>query len=95
MKASFINNPYDILLEVFNENYPGNPCDIQFDDTMPDEPPWGATGFPDDPKENIIVFINANLSIKDGVEILAHELAHVVVRIQIEEVLLIPPLSSR
>lgn len=77
MGAKFINNPYDMVIQVFNNLYPECECEVQFDNTMGDGPPWGETFFPEKEGEIPLVNINAELSIQHGVEILAHELAHV------------------
>lgn len=42
---------------------------------------WGTTFFPDDESLPIVIQINVNLKIKHAIEIIAHELAHVIVGI--------------
>lgn len=76
--AKFINNPYDMVIKVFDTLFPDTLCAVQFDGTMENCPPWGATVFPDEIDAIPMVYINANLTIVAGVGILAHELAHVV-----------------
>lgn len=75
-----INDPFRMLLEVMEENYPDAKCDIHFGDILTDGvETFGCTVFPEEKgEEPIIVEVHPSLSLQDATEILAHELAHVV-----------------
>jgi hypothetical protein len=81
----FLNNPFDIILQATNELYPGINVDIQFDDRMKffrlGPIIFGHCGETIFPFDNSLPLINmsTNIPFRRMPEILAHELAHVVV----------------
>lgn len=81
----FWNNPFDLLIEVMKEEYPDAKADIYFGQTAVDgKDTFGVTIFPH--KENDLqrpaIEIYYDLPLPGSVEILAHELAHVVAGIE-------------
>jgi hypothetical protein len=82
----FINNPFNTLLEIMEENYPNAECDIYIGESMTDGiETFGCTLFPEEIGYNwTVVEIHHSLSLTDAVEILAHELAHVVAGVDAE-----------
>ena len=78
----FENSPFNILNTVFKNLYPNKRYRAFFDFEMKDEngeQVFGATQFNED--DVPYIFIDVGLSIKDAIEIFAHELAHVAVGI--------------
>jgi|WetSurMetagenome_2_1015567.scaffolds.fasta_scaffold742852_1 hypothetical protein len=74
-----INVSVDLFPEILNKN-----IYIQFDSRLGSketEGPYGET-FIDDKTKDIIVSISGNLPIIENIEILAHELSHVIVGIE-------------
>lgn len=69
-------NPFDFIIKAAEKIKPDIKCFIQFDPTLPC-PPFGETCFCDN--GDIIVSVGTKLKIEDALEILAHELAHVIV----------------
>lgn len=76
----FINNPFNTLSQIIEENYPMAKCEIYIGDSMTDGVDvFGCTLFPEETMNATpIIEIHYSLSIKDATEILAHELAHVI-----------------
>jgi len=77
--GAFVNNPFDLLTEVFQNLHPEKRYQAVFDEDIKDgdgKEAFGETFFPDD-GSSPTVSISAYLSIKDAIEIFAHELAHV------------------
>lgn len=73
-----INDPIKCLLDTVNKMYPEVDCEIQYDDSMNMyEDEFGCTIFPDDGSKPYIV-LNPELNIGNLVEIIAHEVAHVI-----------------
>lgn len=83
---NFINNPFGTLMEIMKENYPDAECDIYIGESMTDgKETFGCTLFPEETGYNgTVVEIHHSLSLTDAVEILAHELAHVVAGVDAE-----------
>lgn len=76
----FVNDPFARVFVAFEELYPGVECVVSWTESLTDEkgePVYGLTTFPDDGGVPWVV-ISADLSVYDAIEILAHELAHVV-----------------
>jgi Zn-dependent peptidase ImmA (M78 family) len=74
----FLLNPFDLVIQATNNLYPNTKCVIQFNPEMSmSEKEYGVTIFPEDNSIPIIE-VNANLSVSNAVEILAHEISHVV-----------------
>jgi hypothetical protein len=76
-----INVSIDLFPDILNKN-----IYIQFDPRLGSketEGPYGET-FLDDETKDIIVSISGNLPIIENIEILAHELSHVIVGIENE-----------
>ena len=74
----FQNSPFELLDKAFKTLYPNKRYMAYIDVDMQDEngeKVCGCTQFNDD--NTPIIFIDASLSIKNAVEIFAHELAHV------------------
>lgn len=78
----FINNPFDTLMEIMKEHYPNAKCDIYIGQSMTDgKENLGCTLFPEEHLSGDVpvVEIHFSLSLENATEILAHELAHVIV----------------
>ena len=77
----FLNDPFAIVWQAFQNLYPDKTCDVWWDPNLPPDdagsPVYGTTIFRSDGK--VLVFVDAKMSTNDAVEILAHELAHVAV----------------
>lgn len=74
----FVNSPFEILDESFRNLYPKKEYKACFEPELEDEKGntvYGFTQFNDG--ETPVIAISAELTIKDAVEIFAHELAHV------------------
>jgi hypothetical protein len=81
----FINNPFDILTEIIQENYPDVDCDIYIGEQLTDgKETFGCTLFPEEEGERIAIEVHYTMSLNDTVEIIAHELAHVIAGIEAE-----------
>ena len=81
MESPFKNDPFAMIYQAFKRLYPDRPCEIWWDvpqDDEVDKTAYGVTNLPDDggvPQ----VFVYPDYPVKQQVEVLAHELAHVVV----------------
>lgn len=77
----FINNPFDTVIQAVKELYPETHALIQFNPYLRGKEfgECGCTSFPDNPNDPIIVDISTNIPFYAMIEILAHELAHVIV----------------
>ena len=71
-------NPFDLIIEITKELWPDLDCDIYFADVgeFDGDKAYGVTCFNDSGTAEIA--INPRTPIEGAVEILAHELAHVV-----------------
>ena len=80
MKNPFLNDPFAMVWQAFQNLYPDKNCDVYWDPNMQPDAAGksvdGVTVFNDDGK--VLVFVDAMISVNNAVEILAHELAHVV-----------------
>ena len=82
MTTPFINDMFSVVYKAFKNLYPDKKCEIQW---VPDnfkendEECYGCTDFQDD--GTVLVCVSALIPVKDAVEVLAHELAHVAVGI--------------
>ena len=80
MDSPFGNDMFTLVYKAFKNLYPDKDCDCQWVTEL--EPAedghevYGVTTFSDD---FVLVEVSAQLTVVDAVEILAHELAHVVV----------------
>jgi len=76
-----INNPFDTIIQAVEELYPNTHALIQFNPELRgrDYGECGCTTFPTNPDEEILIDISTNIPFIHMPEILAHELAHVVV----------------
>lgn len=82
----FINNPFDIVIKAVDELYPNTRAWIQFNPNIkPRKFLWwrfgccGCTTFPEKGDIQVpIIDISTNIPFEAMLEILAHELAHVV-----------------
>jgi Zn-dependent peptidase ImmA (M78 family) len=71
-------NPLQDIIDCAEKIAPNIECIVQFDPTMGEgenKAPYGETCFDE---ENTIISINGNIPISISLEILAHELAHVI-----------------
>lgn len=78
---NFINNPFDILKEIMYEVYPfvTYNVDIYIGQEMTDgKETFGCTLFPENEEDRTAIEVHYSLSLNDAVEVLAHELAHVI-----------------
>ncbi len=74
----FKNDPFEFIVEAFNELYPGKKYECFWGENLRDEDGeeiYGFIFFPDDGSTPVI-FVDANLSVRNAGEILGHELAH-------------------
>lgn len=74
MGVKLLFDPFGLVLEVFNELYPQHECEVIFGSRMP-EATFGYTDFAQSPPWIIVGF---DIPMAGVVEVLAHELAHVV-----------------
>jgi len=74
-------NPLGVLKEVFEQEYPDYNCEVHFVENQKNS--LGETFFPDDGGDPIIQ-IGAEKTIPQMLDIMAHELAHVVAGITAE-----------
>lgn len=80
MKNPFLNDPFSMVYQAFQNLYPGKECSCYFEpDLKADDgdKAYGLTNFCDDGE--ILIFVDPNVAIEDATEIFAHELAHVAV----------------
>lgn len=80
MTNPFKMDPFAYVWEAFRNLYPGKECECYLaplEDDGTDHPHVGIASFDDDGE--IMVLVDPNLSVRDAVEVLAHELAHVAV----------------
>lgn len=74
----FINSPFDILDKAFHNLYPEKTYKACIDPNMTDEKGELVYGYTQFVKDDVpVIAISADLSIKNAVEVFAHELAHV------------------
>lgn len=74
----FVNSPFEILGKAFHNLYPNKRYEACIDPDIQDEEGNVAYGFTQfNESDTPIIAISAELTIKDAVEIFAHELAHV------------------
>jgi len=81
----FTNNPFDTVIQAVKELYPNTKALIQFNPNLRgrEYKECGKTTFPDD-GDTPLVDISTNIPFEAMVEILAHELAHVVAGVEAE-----------
>jgi hypothetical protein len=79
--AYFEIDPFSIIFDIVRGAYGETPAICQWSEDLlvEGDGPVGQTELPETPRLTPVVTISANLPVKDAVEILAHELAHVVV----------------
>lgn len=77
MKKLFVNDPFARVYEIFRQLYPDKDCCCFWTDALDDA--YGVTLFSDNSRMPPKVFVSVDLPVKNAVEILAHELAHVAV----------------
>lgn len=73
----FINDPFALVYKSAKDLYPDINCEIFWDNTK-DENGDNVCGYTSFNNNNISIHISYNINVIDAVEILAHELAHVV-----------------
>lgn len=83
LRTPFENDPFALVWRAFKNLYPERDCtcywDPELSNTEDGEPVYGATDY-DAETDSFVVLVSSNtLTVKDSVEILAHELAHVAV----------------
>jgi len=72
------NDPFKTLFEAVYELYPDLKANIQFNPELSfEDDEFGCTTFPDDGSTPLID-INPQLTVLDALEIIVHEIAHVV-----------------
>lgn len=75
----FSNDMFALVWSAFKKLYPDKNCEVyweqQIHNTEDGKPAYGFTNFADD--GSVTVFVTAGLDVRNTVEILAHELAHV------------------
>lgn len=76
-----INDPFAFIIKAVEELYPDTFALIQFNPELKGKEfgECGCTTFPENPNEPILIDISTNIPFIHMPEILAHELAHVVV----------------
>ena len=81
MTKIIFHNPFKDIIEAAKKIYPDLEVEIDFDYIIGNKkPPYGVTTFPDNENIQSIpqILISPYLSLKDSLEILMHELAHVI-----------------
>lgn len=74
----FVNSPFEILDKSFHNLYPEKEYKAHIEPDIQDEEGKTAYGFTQFEEDGIpVIAVSAELTIKDAVEIFAHELAHV------------------
>lgn len=76
-------NPYTLVLEVFNDLYPGHDVEVGFAPEAKCDGGFAFTVFPDDGSKPE-VWIGVHTPVEASIEVIAHELAHVAVGIDAE-----------
>lgn len=80
MTNPFINDPFAMVWQAFQNLYPDKKCNCVFDVLEKNEDGdtvYGETWFNDDGSVEVVV--DCTLKLSDAIEIFAHELAHVAV----------------
>ncbi len=77
MGITFLNSPMGSVFQAFEELYPDKDCLFEFVPQI-EGGGYGVTIFPDDGSTTVI-FVDINLSYLDMLDIITHELAHLVV----------------
>jgi predicted metal-dependent hydrolase len=84
----YINNPLDTVIEAVEKLYPNINANIQFNPNIKPHKflwfNWGYCGYTTFPEDNStpLIDISTNIPFVGMVEVLAHELAHVIVGIK-------------
>lgn len=85
MKTPFKNDPFALVWIAFKRLYPDKECECMWNpDVKTDEDGnevFGVTQFTD---KGIFVSVTPEISVRDSIEVLAHELAHVAVGYECE-----------
>lgn len=79
MTATWVFEPLQLMVDVFNELYAEADCSIFWVESLHDETgAWGRTHFPSDDGSStrVIIELDVECPIVGAVEVLAHELAH-------------------
>lgn len=71
------HNPFQMVIDAAVKLYPELECIIQFDPRL-ECPPYGETWWSNEPDEIPVIAISSSLTMETSLEILAHELAHVI-----------------
>lgn len=71
------HNPFQKVIDAAIKVYPELECIIQFDPRL-ECPPYGETWWSSEVNEIPVISISSELTIENSLEILAHELAHVI-----------------
>lgn len=84
LKTPFENDPFALVWLAFKNLYPERDCTCFWDpelgeDEEDGQPVYGATDYDSDTDSYVVLVSSNTLTVKDAVEILAHELAHVAV----------------
>lgn len=85
MNSPFENDPFALVYQAFKNLYPDKNCSIWWKPNLKDDTGkivFGITTFL--PDGEIIVTINPDINVSDAIEVLAHELAHVVAGVENE-----------
>ena len=74
-EAEMLFDPFGLVLDVFNDLYPGKPAIVTWRQGMKDSGDcYGCTDFDHDPP---LVSVDVDLPVTGAIDVLAHELAHV------------------
>jgi hypothetical protein len=74
-KAGMLFDPLGLVLDVFNDLYPGKPATVTWRQGMKESGEcYGCTDFDHDPP---LVSVDVDLPVTGAIDVLAHELAHV------------------
>lgn len=86
LKTPFQNDVFAIVWIAFKNLYPDKNCvcywETEIRESEDGRKPYGLTDFGDD--GIVTVFVSADLGVRDAAEILAHELAHVAVGVDVD-----------
>lgn len=76
MKAAMAFNPFELILQVFNDLYPGKAASVEWVSGLRQERnAWGSTVFEEGKAPEVL--IDVRCPVAGAIEVLAHELAHV------------------
>jgi hypothetical protein len=86
MQSPFKNDMFAMVYQAFHNLWPEKECEIFWEPNIREDEdgrkPYGLTDFA--PDGTVWVFDTPDMNVRDAVEILAHELAHVAVGVDVD-----------